>query len=222
VKVETSSVISIRKRTLKSSIFETTKRTIDIVGAIVGIMITLPIMLFFLGFYLVGPNKGPMIFKQRRLGKYGEVFYLYKFRSMVLDAEKKLKENQVLYHRYVNNNYKLDQDEDPRITPFGKFIRKTSLDELPQFVNVLKGEMSLVGPRPIVPEELKEYDQRKEDFLSVKPGLTGYWQVCGRSNLGYPDRVDIELFYIYNKSILLDMNIVLKTFLRVIGRNGAF
>ncbi|OIK10585.1 multidrug MFS transporter [Bacillus sp. MUM 116] len=198
------------------------KRLIDIVGAAVGILLTLPCLIVLSSFYLLGPNKGPIFFKQIRLGKNGEKFYIYKFRSMVVDAENKLKENKDLYQKYIKSNFKLEQNEDPRITSFGRFIRKTSLDELPQFFNVLKGDMSLVGPRPVVLEELNEYKDKKSEFLSVKPGITGYWQVCGRSDVGYPERVNIELYYVYNQSLLLDVKIILKTIFQVIVRKGAY
>lgn len=141
---------------------------------------------------------------------------------MIVNAEEKLKSNRILYEKYLRNNYKLEPEEDPRITRIGKFLRKTSLDELPQFLNVLKGDMSLVGPRPVVKEELNEYKQKESIFLSVKPGLTGYWQVCGRSDVGYPERVDIELFYVYNQSIWLDIKILIKTVLLVMLRKGAY
>ena len=141
---------------------------------------------------------------------------------MVFDAEQKLKENQLLYQKYLENNYKLEQDEDPRITKFGRFIRKTSLDEFPQFINVLKGEMSLVGPRPVVDEELREYQDKVYEFLSVKPGITGYWQASGRSDVGYPERVDFELYYVFNKSLLLDIKIIFKTIVQVIYKKGAY
>ncbi|WNS77668.1 sugar transferase [Bacillus sp. DTU_2020_1000418_1_SI_GHA_SEK_038] len=205
-----------------SFISKVAKRSIDILGALIGLCILIPTSLIFLFIYSIGQNKGPMFFKQIRLGQDGKEFYIYKFRSMVVNAEEKLKRDKVLYHKYLKNNYKLEQHEDPRITKFGQFIRKTSLDELPQFVNILKGEMSLVGPRPIVKEELKEYGFRKRDFLAVKPGLTGYWQVCGRSDIGYPERVDIELFYVYKQSLLLDITILFKTIIHVLLRRGAY
>lgn len=198
------------------------KRIMDIIGAIAGIIITLPILLVFSLVYKIGSNKGPMFFKQKRIGKDGGEFYIYKFRSMIVDAEKRLKDDPILYEKYVANNFKLEQYEDPRITNFGRFIRKTSLDELPQFINVLKGDMSLVGPRPVVPDELIEYKTKVDDFLSVKPGVTGYWQVCGRSDIGYPERVDIELHYVYNKSLIMDIKILFKTVLLVLTRKGAY
>jgi exopolysaccharide production protein ExoY len=198
------------------------KRIIDVIGALAGILLTVPVLLIIIMFFLFGANKGPVLFKQIRIGKDGKNFYIYKFRSMVVDAEKKLLEDKELYNKYIKNNFKLEQDEDPRITPFGRFIRKTSLDELPQFINVLKGDMSLVGPRPVVNDELNEYKYKKVDFLSVKPGITGYWQVCGRSDVGYPERVDIELYYVYNQSLKLDFKILFKTVIQVIARKGAY
>lgn len=210
------------KRKALVNSYELIKRFIDISGSILGIVLTLPIMLIVTCFYLFGENKGSILFKQKRIGKDGNEFYIYKFRSMVIDAEKKLKDNQQLYNKYIENNFKLEQDEDPRITNFGRFIRKTSLDELPQFINVIKGDMSLVGPRPVVKEELEEYGSKKKEFLSVKPGVTGYWQVCGRSDVGYPERVDIELFYIYNKSFYLDVKILCKTVIQVLLKKGAY
>lgn len=205
-----------------SNTYQFSKRFIDICGSVIGIILTLPIMIVLTTFYCFGENRGNVFFKQKRIGKNGNEFYIYKFRSMVADAEEKLKENGELYRKYVENNFKLEQDEDPRITEFGRFIRKTSLDELPQFFNVLKGDMSLVGPRPVVLEELNEYGNRKEEFLSVKPGVTGYWQVCGRSNVGYPERVDIELYYVYNKTFNLDIKILFKTVIQVILKKGAY
>ena len=206
----------------KKRFYDFFKRAMDFIGSIVALIIFSPVFLILSIFYLYGDNKGPVFFKQRRIGLNGEEFYIYKFRSMVVDAEDKLKMNSELYSKYIENNYKLEQDEDPRITRFGRFIRSTSLDELPQFLNVLKGDMSLVGPRPVVQEELNEYGDSSDEFLSVKPGITGYWQANGRSNVGYPERVDIELYYVKNKSLLLDVNIILSTVVKVIFRKGAY
>ncbi|MDR4164822.1 sugar transferase [Bacillus paranthracis] len=194
----------------------------DLSGAIVGLIIFSPIFLLISILYMTGDNKGPVFFKQIRMGKNGKEFHIYKFRSMIVNAEEKLRSNEVLYKKYIDNNYKLEPSEDPRITKVGQFLRKTSLDELPQFLNVLKGDMSLVGPRPVVQEELIEYGKRKDEFLSVKPGLTGYWQVSGRSDVGYPERVELELHYIYNCSILFDMKIIFLTMVHVIMRKGAY
>ncbi|OOQ99263.1 multidrug MFS transporter [Bacillus mycoides] len=205
-----------------NNIYLCAKRIMDLLGAIVGLIVFSPIFLLISILYMTGDNKGPIFFKQIRMGKDGKEFHIYKFRSMVINAEEKLKGNEILYKKYIDNNYKLEPNEDPRITKVGQFLRKTSLDELPQFLNVLKGDMSLVGPRPVVQEELIEYGKRKDEFLSVKPGLTGYWQVSGRSDVGYPERVDLELYYIYNCSIWFDMKIIFLTMVHVIMRKGAY
>ncbi|MDA2157399.1 sugar transferase [Bacillus cereus group sp. Bc253] len=213
------STLEIRK---PSGIYLCLKRAMDLCGAIVGLIIFSPIFLLISILYMTGDNKGPVFFKQIRMGKNGKEFYIYKFRSMIVNAEEKLRSNEVLYKKYIDNNYKLEPDEDPRITKVGQFLRKTSLDELPQFLNVLKGDMSLVGPRPVVQEELIEYGERKGEFLSVKPGLTGYWQVSGRSDIGYPERVDLELHYAYNASLWFDIKILLLTVKNVVAGKGAY
>lgn len=198
------------------------KRSMDVIGALIGILLMLCVMVLCSVFCWAGPNKGPILFRQKRIGQYGEPFEIYKFRSMVQNAEDVLKKDELLYKKYVANDYKIAAEEDPRITSFGRFIRKTSLDEFPQFLNVLKGEMSLVGPRPLVQAELNEYHDKKGLLLSAKPGMTGYWQICGRSNVRYPERVDIELYYVQHQSILLDIEILCKTIGMVIMRKGAY
>jgi exopolysaccharide production protein ExoY len=205
-----------------SKLYAITKRAMDIIGAIIGLVLTSPLFLIISIFYLFGDSKGPIFFKQVRVGKSGKRFYIYKFRSMIVNAEEKLKADKELYEKYLRNNYKLEPHEDPRITNLGRFLRKTSLDEIPQLINVLKGEMSLVGPRPVVVEELKEYGNRVNEFLSVKPGITGYWAVSGRSSVNYPERVDLELFYVYNQSLLFDLQIIIKTVITVLLRKGAY
>jgi exopolysaccharide biosynthesis polyprenyl glycosylphosphotransferase len=198
-----------------------TKRVMDTVLSFLGIVILFP--LFALVWVAIKiDSRGPAIFRQKRMGKEGEIFFIYKYRTMVLNAEEKLRRSPDLYKKYLKNNYKLEPEEDPRITRLGRFLRKSSLDELPQLFNVLKGEMSLVGPRPVVEEELKEYEQNLHDFLSVKPGITGYWQVSGRSDISYPERIDIELYYVYNQSLVLDVKILIKTFITVVKRKGAY
>lgn len=198
------------------------KRFLDITLSLIGIIVLLPVFLIVAVFYSFGKNKGPVFFKQQRVGLRGDIFYIYKFRSMIVDAEDVLKSNKKLYEKYVKNSYKLHPEEDPRITKMGNFLRKTSLDELPQLFNVFKGEMSLVGPRPVVKEELKEYEPHVNEFLSVKPGVTGYWQICGRSDVNYPERAHLELHYINNKSLVFDTQIIFKTLLLVITRKGAY
>ncbi|MED4023438.1 MULTISPECIES: sugar transferase [Priestia] len=205
-----------------SKLYSISKRVIDIFGAIVGLILLAPLFVLITTLYKFGHSKGPIFFKQDRIGKNGQYFKIYKFRSMILNAEQKLKENQELYQKYIDNNYKLEPHEDPRITSLGQFLRKTSLDEIPQLINVLKGDMSLVGPRPIVEEELKEYGMKTDKFLSVKPGLTGFWQISGRSDVGYPERVDLELYYVYNQSLFFDCKIILMTIWQVLLRKGAY
>ena len=205
-----------------STSFVVIKRIIDFVGALSALILLSPVFIIIWFLFLFGDSKGPLLFKQKRYGKDGQLFQIYKFRSMVVNADEKLKSNIDLYNKYLQNNYKLEQNEDPRITKLGAFLRKTSLDEIPQLLNVLKGEMSLVGPRPIVKDELVEYKDKEKDFLSVKPGVTGYWQVSGRSDVGYPERVDLELYYVYNKSIILDIRILLKTIVIVALKKGAY
>ena len=218
--IELKSTIRAKVRTSKG--YEVFKRSIDIIFASIGLIVASPIFLLLKVFYLFGESKGPLFFKQKRYGKGGEKFTIYKIRSMVVNADEKLRANKELYEKYVLNNYKLDQNEDLRITKFGRFLRRTSIDELPQLINVLKGDMSIVGPRPIVDEELLEYKHLKDDFLSVKPGITGYWQVSGRSEVGYPERVKLELYYVYHQSLLLDIKIILKTVGVVFLKKGAY
>ncbi len=196
-------------------------RLIDIILAITFIIILLPIMLI-ISLLIKLNSRGPVLFKQQRIGRDGEVFLILKFRTMIINSEQKLKENPVLYRKYIENSYKLNPSEDPRITKLGEFLRKTSLDEIPQFLNVLVGDMAIVGPRPVLLDELKEYGNKREIFLSVKPGITGYWQVSGRSNIGYPERVNLELYYIERKNILFDISIIGKTFISVVKKKGAY
>lgn len=198
------------------------KRLIDIIGALIGLFLLSPIFIVVQIMNYLSDNRGPLIFSQNRVGKNEVAFRIYKFRSMVTNAEERLKSNKKLYEKYVLNNYKLDPAEDPRITKFGRFMRRTSIDEIPQLLNVLKGDMSLVGPRPVIVEELKEYKDKKELFLSVKPGVTGYWQISGRSNVGYPERVDLELFYVNNQKLSLDIKIIFKTIFMVLVGRGAY
>lgn len=166
---------------------------------------------------------GPILFRQRRLGQGGRIITICKFRSMAPDAEDRLRADPELFDRYVANGFKLPSDQDPRMSRFGRFLRSSSLDELPQLVSVLVGDMSMVGPRPIVEPELVEYTSRGAHaaFLSARPGLTGLWQVSGRSNLAYDQRVDLDLRYLGRQTPLTDTKIVIKTALVVLRRVGA-
>ena len=192
----------------------------DVIGSMIALVLFSPI-LFFSSLLILFNSGFPILFKQKRIGKKGKIFLVYKFRTMRKDAEKILKNNDDLYLKYVNNDYKLKPEEDPRILKFGNFLRKSSIDEIPQFFNVLRGEMSLVGPRPIVPSEIERYGVYTDEFTTVKPGITGLWQVCGRSDINYPERKYLDLIYIRNKSLILDIKIILKTFIVVLKKIGA-
>ncbi|WP_148484716.1 sugar transferase [Latilactobacillus curvatus] len=200
------------------------KRFFDIIISGVMLIIIIPVFVVFSGIYLIGDNKGPLFYRQVRVGRNGKKFKMYKFRSMVVDADKKLLENKELYAKYVANSYKLPAGEDPRVTKFGSFIRRTSLDELPQFINIFIGDMSIIGPRPIVEKELAEYGtkERIDKLLSVTPGAMGYWQASGRSNIEYPERCEIELFYVDHASLGFDIKIMFKNIISIFKHDGAF
>lgn len=198
------------------------KRVFDIVCCIVGLCITWPVFLA-IAVAIVITNPGPIIFSHKRVGKDGKIFPCYKFRSMIVDSERVLKEylaKNPVARREWEENFKLK--DDPRITKIGAFLRKTSLDELPQIFNVLKGDMSLVGPRPIVTAEIKKYGEYFRDFSMVLPGITGVWQVNGRSDTTYEQRVMMDSWYVHNWSIWMDMWYLVKTFKVVIYHEGAY
>lgn len=199
-----------------------TKRLIDICGALVGITILLPLTVVVAIINFANKENGPLFYSQKRIGKNGKYFKMYKFRSMVVGADeilkKLLEENEDLRKEFEETRKLQD---DPRITKVGRFLRKTSLDEFPQFINVLKGEMSLVGPRAVIDGEIEKFGEHKEEVLSVKPGITGYWAANGRSNTSYDERVEMETYYANNISILLDIQILLKTVISVIKKEGA-
>lgn len=201
--------------------YRVSKRVIDVTLSSVGIVIFAPVLFVLCLIIFLSDFHSP-VFKQKRIGLHGEKFYIYKLRTMIKGSEEVLKSNKNLFKKYVENNYKLEEHEDPRITKIGRILRKTSLDEIPQLFNVLKGDMSIVGWRPIVDEELKEYGENKDILFLAKPGMTGYWQTSGRSNVGYPERVGIELYYIKNRSITLDIKLIFKTVLKVIQKDGAY
>jgi lipopolysaccharide/colanic/teichoic acid biosynthesis glycosyltransferase len=204
----------------RSSEYLVLKRLIDVPVAIVLLILLAPVMLG-LALLVRLSSPGPALFRQRRLGRNGRPFRCYKYRSMRRDAEMVLRQDTAIYESYLRHGYKLPRDSDPRITGVGRFLRRTSLDELPQLINVVRGEMSLVGPRPIVPAELKEYGRRAPDFLAALPGITGGWQVGGRSKVGYPMRAEIELDYVYRWSVLSDLRILWRTVPAVLSRDGA-
>jgi len=199
------------------------KRLFDIVFSLFAIIITLPITIP-IAIIIKLTDGGSIIYGHERVGKDGKKFKMLKFRSMCMNADKKLKEilkNDSKAKEEWEKTFKLKND--PRITPIGKFLRKTSLDELPQFINVLKGDMSVVGPRPVVEEELKKYYKDKAElYKSVKPGVTGYWQVEGRSDTDYNERIKMDEYYIKNRSFLMDLKIILKTIKVMITGKGAY
>ncbi|WP_026695379.1 sugar transferase [Peribacillus kribbensis] len=209
--------LSYNLRELKFFFFA--KRLIDIIAVVLGLLIFSWLFLIIPILIKLENPKGPVFFKQKRVGKDGNPFYLYKFRSMVPGAEGKL--DQLLKYNEVSGAmFKIK--EDPRLTKVGKFIRRRSIDELPQILNVLKGEMSIVGPRPALPREVKEYSDHDKQRLLVTPGCTGLWQVSGRSTLSFEEMVNLDLSYIKNMSICLDIKIILKTFLLLFGSKSAF
>lgn len=185
------------------------KRAVDVIGALLGLAVLGPVMAVLA--VVVRLDGGPVLFRQERLGLAGQRFTLLKFRSMRPDAEAILHGDETLLEAYIANGYKLPPDGDPRVSRVGTFLRRTSLDELPQLWNVLVGHMSLVGPRPVVPLEIEEYGDRAAYLLTVKPGLTGLWQISGRGRVGYPERVDLELEYVQGWSLLLDLKILVLT-----------
>ena len=200
-----------------SKIYLFIKRFIDIVGALVGLIFLSP-LLVVVGILIKIESKGPIIFSQDRIGKNGKVFRMYKLRSMVENAEllktKLIKENEM-----SGPMFKIK--DDPRVTKVGKFIRKTSIDELPQLFNVLKGDMSLVGPRPSLPNEVLEFETWMNKRLMVKPGLTCYWQVMGRNNIDFQQWMLLDIKYVETRSIIVDIKLIFKTFFVLFGDKNA-
>jgi exopolysaccharide production protein ExoY len=199
---------------------EVVRRLVDVVGAASLLVLLTPVLALVAA--LVWWRMGwPVVYSQQRVGRGGRRFPVYKFRSMVANADQVLRASPALYRRYVAFNHKLPEEEDPRITPLGRLLRRTSLDELPQLWNVIRGDMSLVGPRPVVPDEVAEYGDWAGLLLRAKPGVTGAWQVGGRSAIGYPERARIDLHYVAGRSLSEDVRILLRTLPAVLRRRGA-
>ena len=193
------------------------KRMLDIFGALIGLLICGLVGIVLAP--IIRKDGGPAIFVQNRVGKNGRIFKFYKFRSMYMDAEERKKE-LMSQNQMQGGMFKMDND--PRITPIGRFIRKTSLDELPQFYNVLVGDMSLVGTRPPTVDEFEKYTPSQKRRLSFKPGITGSWQVSGRSNItNFDEVVKLDVEYIDNWSIWSDIKILLKTIVVVFKKEGS-
>jgi Undecaprenyl-phosphate galactose phosphotransferase WbaP len=194
---------------------------LDVLGAIVLGVVFLPLICAVA--VLLRREGGPIIFRHRRIGRNGEAFDCLKFRSMIPDADRTLRD---LLERHPELKAEWLRDhklrDDPRITAVGRFLRRTSLDELPQLWNVIRGEMSLVGPRPVVREELLRYGRHLHRYLAAKPGITGLWQVTGRNDTDYRRRVVLDVYYVRRQSVLLDLYILVKTTHVVLGGSGAY
>lgn len=198
------------------------KRGIDLVAGILGCMLLIPITLFVVFANAINKDNGPIFFTQERIGKNGKVFKMYKFRTMVVGAEDILKKHieeqtdigkEYIEHKKIKN--------DPRITKIGRFLRATSLDEFPQFINVIKGQMSLVGPRPYLPREREDMGEYYDYIIKMKPGVTGPWQVAGRNNLEFDDRLELDREYCDRRGNKRDIKIVFKTIAKVVKKEGA-
>ncbi|HEY8890094.1 MAG TPA: sugar transferase [Clostridium sp.] len=193
------------------------KRIIDIIGALCGILFLSPVLIV-VGIWIKHDSKGPVFFTQDRIGQDGLQFRMYKFRSMCTNAECLLDK---LRERNEMSGPMFKLKEDPRVTKIGKFIRKTSIDELPQLINILKGEMSLVGPRPSLPKEVAEFTSFQKQRLIAKPGLTCYWQVRGRSEIGFEEWMEMDVEYIEERNTFIDIRLIFKTFKVLFGDKGA-
>ena len=206
----------------KSVMYHSSKRLFDVVCAIIGCIVLLPIALVVKISYILTGDFNSIFLVQKRIGQYGKEFNFYKFRSMVPNAEdmliKILMENKDLAREYkINKKLK----DDPRITKMGKILRKTSLDELPQMINVLKGEMAIIGNRPYLPREKEDMGEHFGNIVKTKPGITGYWQVSGRSDTTFEKRLELEEEYSQYASFKMDAKIFFKTFQVVLGTKGA-
>ena len=226
-KIKEYSDISLELEKKSSNIFSKklysiTKKLIDIIGGIVGVILLIPIIIIVYITNKVLKEKGPIFYVQDRIGKDGKIFKMYKFRSMVVGADEKL-EKYLQENREAEEEYRIYKKlkDDPRITKVGEFLRKTSLDEFPQFINVLKGDMSLVGPRPYLPREKEEMGEFFKYIVSQKPGLTGYWQVAGRNDVTFEDRLKMDMNYYHKSNIWIDIKLILKTIKKVLLKDGA-
>lgn len=209
------------KKTFNEITYSFLKRTVDITASATALLLLSPVFLVT-SLAIRKDSDGPAMFTQKRIGKDGKLFEIYKFRTMVPDADKKLfelldKDEKAREEYKVNKKLK----NDPRITKVGNFLRKTSIDELPQLLNVLKGDMSLVGPRPYLPREIDDMGSYYDTIIESKPGITGLWQVSGRSNTTFEERLEFDKKYIENKGFLYDMELLTKTVGVVVKKNGA-
>ena len=199
------------------------KKVVDIIAGVIGTILLVPITLIvWLVRIFKRENDGPLFYEQLRIGKNGKQFRIYKFRTMVMNVDEKL-------YEYLDENEEARKEykkykklkNDPRITKLGAFLRKTSLDEFPQFINILKGDMSLVGPRPYLHREKDDMGDYYEQIIQVKPGITGYWQVNGRNDVDFEERTYMDTYYIEHRGIIMDIKIMLKTVLKIFKKEGA-
>lgn len=202
-------------------IFYFVKRFFDVIVGILGIFALIPLILIVKIISIINGDHDSIFYSQERIGKNGKIFKLYKFRSMVPNADIELKKllRKKKYREEWEKNQKLLND--PRITKVGKFLRKTSLDEVPQFINILKGDMSLIGPRPLIKGELEQHNGNDLIYYKMRPGITGWWACNGRSEIDYDERLELEYYYVNNCSIILDIKCILKTVKAVIKKDGA-
>lgn len=205
----------------KNTSYKVIKRLFDIICSIIGCIIMIPIAFIIKICYLTNGDFKSIFYKQKRIGKNGKIIDIFKFRSMVHNADDILKDllKNEKYKKEWDLNQKLESD--PRITKIGKILRKTSIDEMPQFINVLIGDMSIIGPRPLVKGELDTHNGNHEIYESVKPGISGWWAANGRSATTYKERLELEYYYVENCSLMLDIKCVLKTIESVLLKTGA-
>ena len=202
----------------KIRLYSVTKKSMDLSLSFIGLILLIPVFLI-LAILVKLDSKGPVFYAHTRKGKNRSDIKIYKFRTMYSNSDEIFESFSDEQKEEYYKNFKLDND--PRVTKVGDFLRRTSLDEIPQLINVLKGDLSLVGPRPIVEKEICKYGQYADKLFSVIPGITGYWQSHGRSDTSYEERIEMDMYYIDNKSILLDIKIMFKTVISVIKKEGA-
>ena len=202
----------------KIRLYSVTKKSMDLILSFIGLILLIPLFLI-LAILVKLDSKGPVFYAHTRKGKNRSDIKIYKFRTMYSNSDEIFESFSDEQKEEYYKNFKLDND--PRVTKVGDFLRRTSLDEIPQLINVLKGDLSLVGPRPIVEKEICKYGQYADKLFSVIPGITGYWQSHGRSDTSYEERIEMDMYYIDNRSILLDIKIMFKTVISVIKKEGA-
>lgn len=213
--------VSVQAIGIKEALYLTIKRFFDIIVGIIGMIFIIPLSIIVKISYMLNGDFKSIFYKQKRVGKNGKIFYLYKYRTMVYNAEdilqKMLKEEK--WKKEWDKNQKFEND--PRITKMGNILRKTSLDEVPQFINILKGDMSLIGPRPLVEGELDAHKGNHDIYESVRPGITGWWACNGRSATTYDERLELEYFYVKNRGLRMDIKCIFKTIEAVLLKKGA-